>query len=206
MVTACLAVLVALGVETVAPAGAHSILVSSTPAAGAELPTMTELRLEFASALAASGHVVTAESGSGQSVPATAYELTTPNAVVARFDPGAVGAGSWEVVWEVVAADGHRERGRIPVTVTAAPSGPSSAPTTASPAGGGTGGTGPSGPGTSTAPGAAGPPGVQGDASGNDGGSDRSSVVAAGVVVVLIAAAGAGWWAYRSRRPGTSSR
>lgn len=112
-------------------AGAHSILVHTDPAPGDRLEGLDTVRLDFAHPVATTGHVVTVHDGSGLEVGAASYELPEPNSVVARFDQ-TLTDGQHEVVWDVVAGDGHHERGRIPITITA-PAAPST-PTSPAPA------------------------------------------------------------------------
>jgi copper resistance protein C len=101
------------------PVAAHSILVATSPSAGAEVDEVTEIRLDFAGDIAPDGHDVRATTSGGE-VAASGYDRPEPSSLVARFDAG-LPPGSVEIVWVVVAADGHQERGRIPFTVTGPP-------------------------------------------------------------------------------------
>lgn len=104
-------------------AGAHSILIRTDPAPGDRLDGLEAVRLEFAHDVAATGHVVTLHRQGAEVAVASAYELPEPNTVVAGFDQP-LPAGDYEIVWDVVAGDGHHERGRIPITLTAPATGP----------------------------------------------------------------------------------
>lgn len=102
-----------------AAAAAHSILVGSTPSAGEDQSGVAQVELRFAAELSPDGdHAVVARTDDGE-IPAVGYELTDPATLLARFD-APLPADTRAVAWEVVAADGHRERGVIPAAGTAA--------------------------------------------------------------------------------------
>lgn len=112
---ACLLVAVPIA----APAGAHAVLISSQPAAGETVTGLDEVTLSFAGEVAPDGaHRLAVESADGTVVEAVDYALADPRTLVASLD--GVPAGGAEIRWEVVGTDGHRETGRIPVTVEAA--------------------------------------------------------------------------------------
>jgi methionine-rich copper-binding protein CopC len=191
------------------PAAAHSILVTTSPGPGDQLESLTEVRFDFAGDLAPDGHVATLQTAGGE-VAATGYELPEAASIVFRFEQP-VPDGDHEIVWDIVAADGHHERGRIPITITAPPtpaaSSTTAAPTTAAP-------TTTDGAPTTTADGTDEQPATSetsGDdgtaaadpAGGDDGGGISTAVVVGAVVVVGGLAAAA--LAYRSRRSGPAA-
>lgn len=95
-------------------ARAHTRLVASTPKEGAELaeaPKQIELRFSsgverrFARVAIVSGGKRTALALEGDEAAGLVRELRAPLPVI--------GQGAHELHWDVVAADGHRVRGRV---------------------------------------------------------------------------------------------
>jgi methionine-rich copper-binding protein CopC len=123
VVAVAAAMVLALLSVPAAPAGAHSVFVGSEPEAGATVGSLDQVRLLFAYDVDPAGdHRVVVETAQGAQIPAREVSVPEPTTVAAAFD--GVGEGAVEVVWEIVAADGHRESGRIPLTVAAPPVSP----------------------------------------------------------------------------------
>lgn len=107
-----------------APASAHDELVSSDPAANAELATAPEqLTLTFSNNLlsideASSGTAITVtdESGTDWVDGTLAVQADTVTAPLASDMPG----GDYHVTWQVVSSDGHPTSGEYDFTVSAA--------------------------------------------------------------------------------------
>lgn len=97
-------------------AAAHVILVESAPPAGSTVGELADVRLTFAGEVAEDGHSVVLATADGREAPAAAVERRDPTTLVARFDAGGP-PGDHQILWEVVALDGDRQRGSIPITV-----------------------------------------------------------------------------------------
>ncbi|MGW0803197.1 copper resistance CopC family protein [Nonomuraea sp. NPDC002799] len=131
--TAILAALFVLG--TAVPALAHDTLKSSSPAKGAKVKALDEVRLEF-SAKVRLPFVIVRGDGDAQ------HQRGKPEAdgaVVKQAVDGPLPDGDYTIAYRVVSSDGHPVEGEIPFTVKGAqppsPS-PSSSPgssTTSSP-------------------------------------------------------------------------
>jgi methionine-rich copper-binding protein CopC len=110
----------------VAPAAAHNVLRSSSPASGEHLPAPPrEVRLEF------TDDVI--ELGTQVAVTGPAGPVETGQALVAGTEvtavlPAGLPAGGYEVAWRASSADGHPISGTFSFTAEAA------APTPAAPA------------------------------------------------------------------------
>lgn len=100
-------------------ASAHVILVESEPSAGSSVDQLRDVRLTFVGEVAEDGHAVVLMTVDGGEIPATAVDRPGPTMLTARFDE-AVPPGDHQIRWEVVARDGDRQRGSIPITVGAA--------------------------------------------------------------------------------------
>jgi methionine-rich copper-binding protein CopC len=113
--TALLAVLFG-GLATASPAAAHDALVSSSPAEGEQLAAPpAQITLEFSNEVLAMGAEVQVNDTTGRNW--VAGEVTiTGGTVVAAVDEG-MPAGSYEVLWRVVSADGHPISAAIPFSV-----------------------------------------------------------------------------------------
>lgn len=114
-----------------APAGAHTELASSSPAAGSTVDRLDRLDLHFTEPIEISAsHVwITDVAGSLElaglsQIDGDATTLTVP------VPP--LGEGAYEVTWHVLALDGDPVQGSFPLTVEGAP--PSSTATTLDPA------------------------------------------------------------------------
>lgn len=122
---------VALGAGS-SPAGAHSDLVSSNPADGADVakPPAT-LVLTFSEGVAPSFAAVTLKVGDA---PVRTLEPTVTGDRVSSAVPADLRVpGRWSVAYRVVSADSHPVTGRITFSV-AAPPAPAATPTPTAPA------------------------------------------------------------------------
>lgn len=100
-------VLVVLGA---APAGAHAVLVSSSPADGASLDAAPEeVRLEFSEAVSADLGGIRVFDGAGNRVDEGAVEVDGSTVRVALR--AGLGDGAYVATWRVVSADAHPVRG-----------------------------------------------------------------------------------------------
>lgn len=135
---AALAVLVAAGVAGGTGASAHSVLLATSPSAGAQVEAEpTEVVLTFNEAISGLGAVVRVSAPSGlvsqgrpRVIDHTVHQTLTP----------AAGGGRYRVDWHVTSADGHPVSDTFtfevagPVgTVTPSSSAPSSSPDAAAP-------------------------------------------------------------------------
>ncbi|MFN7151360.1 MAG: copper resistance protein CopC [Microthrixaceae bacterium] len=108
-VVALLVVVTSL-VMSVGAAGAHAVLLASSPAADAELDLApTEIVLEFTESVSASGDAVVVLDPSGQAVDPE--QLRATNTSVVATLPELSADGSYTVTWKVISADGHPVRG-----------------------------------------------------------------------------------------------
>lgn len=97
-------------VASVAPAGAHAVLLASSPAADAELDLAPiEIVLEFTETVSASDDAVVVLDPSGEQVEPEQVRATNTS-VVATL-PELSADGSYTVTWKVISADGHPVRG-----------------------------------------------------------------------------------------------
>lgn len=97
-------------VASVAPAGAHAVLLASSPAADAELDLAPiEIVLEFTETVSASDDAVVVLDPSGEQVEPEQIRATNTS-VVATL-PELSADGSYTVTWKVISADGHPVRG-----------------------------------------------------------------------------------------------
>lgn len=113
--TALLAVLFG-GLATASPAAAHDALVSSSPAEGEQLVAPpAQITLEFSNEVLAMGAEVQVNDTTGRNW-VTGDAAITGRTVVAPVAEG-MPAGSYEVLWKVVSADGHPISAAIPFTV-----------------------------------------------------------------------------------------
>ena len=125
-VVVALAALVALVIALVpaTAANAHTDLRSSTPAEGDSVATLDEVSLQFTSTLLDIGAELSLVDAEGTT---TALDPTFPaeDTVAAAVDTG-LAPGEAQLVWRVVAQDGHPIEGVIDFTV--APDGASTSP------------------------------------------------------------------------------
>lgn len=122
----------ALGAAAAPPALAHTRLVSSTPAKGASMPGIAEVKLVFSDKISTAKVVVkddknkTFQSGAAQSAGTTVTQPLT----------GPLPAGTYTVAYRVVGADGHPVEGD---DLTFTSSGGGSEPSAPPPSAGGVG-------------------------------------------------------------------
>lgn len=117
---------------TPGPVGAHAELMSSSPAADAELETPpTKVVVAFDGELdpAASGFVVT--DGAGLEVGAGEVDLEVAERNELRGAVEIEEPGTYTVAWTAAAADGHAQEGTLTFTVLDPVSSPPAAPDTA---------------------------------------------------------------------------
>ncbi len=116
--------LLATQLLTATAASAHTELVGSTPADGAQIDAATEVTLTFSEAVGPefSDVVVTGADGSTWQAGAAQVDGATVTQPLSPDIPG----GVYDVAWRVVSDDGHPVTGTLSVTVAAA------APTAAS--------------------------------------------------------------------------
>ncbi|TMR92283.1 copper resistance CopC family protein [Nonomuraea basaltis] len=121
--TAILAALLVLG--TAGPALAHDALKSSSPAKGAEVAALDEVKLEF-TAKVRTPFVIVRGPGDAQ------HELGKPEVdgpVVTQAVKGPLPDGKYTIAYRVVSSDGHPIEGEIPFKVKGAePPSPSPEP------------------------------------------------------------------------------
>ncbi|WP_188193017.1 copper resistance CopC family protein [Nonomuraea sp. SYSU D8015] len=118
--TAILAALLVLG--TAAPALAHDALKSSSPAKGAEVDALDEVRLEFTNKVRMP-FVIVRGPGDAQ-VQSGKPELD--GAVVRQAVKGPLPDGKYTIAYRVVSSDGHPIEGEIPFRVKGAETPPAS--------------------------------------------------------------------------------
>lgn len=117
VISAAAAALVLLSVGTTAnPAAAHDNLVASSPASGEQLALPPEqVTLQFSASIFTDGAEVVLNDSAGNNWIEGALAIDGPN-VTASVAAG-MPAGSYEVIWKVVSADGHPISEAIPFTV-----------------------------------------------------------------------------------------
>ncbi|WP_298458377.1 copper resistance CopC family protein [uncultured Cellulomonas sp.] len=114
------------------PAAAHTELTGSDPAAGSsvsELPAAVTLTFNDTVAPQFATVAVAVAGGDPVEVPAT-VDGAQVLADISTLDTTAQGAGAWQVVYRVVAADGHPITGTIDFTVTVTAPAPELEPAT----------------------------------------------------------------------------
>ena len=98
-------------------ASAHDSLVSSTPAAGDTVSSLSEVRLDFSANLLGTdgGNIVIVVGPDGRRYESDCAALAGPTLTL----PVALGApGDYSVEWRAVSSDGHPVSGVIPFTYT----------------------------------------------------------------------------------------
>ena len=180
-------VALALGlVLPAAPASAHTRLVSSSPAPGAEVPSDTrDVVLSFDGAVRERISAVAVTAPNGSAVAPGPVTVRGTDVVLALAPP--LVPGAWSVAYRVVADDGHPISGRLTFTVAAAPSGPAP-PASASP------------------PASAAPASSTGDAAAGPQGNGTSPVLPVVGGLAVAAGLGAVLLRRRTRRGGATSR
>lgn len=113
------ALLAATGASTVlmaTPAAAHDAIISSDPAADAELTTApTQITLTFNNDLSTLGGQVVVTDSTGATVASGAPTVAGPTATLPLADPLANGA--YSVAWRAVSSDSHPIEGTFAFTV-----------------------------------------------------------------------------------------
>ncbi|MET8988328.1 copper resistance protein CopC [Nonomuraea wenchangensis] len=116
--TAILAALLASGLlvaGTAAPALAHDSLKSSSPAKGAEVESLDEVRLEFSARVRLPFVVLNGPGGAQYQ----AGEPELDGAVVRQAVKSPLPGGKYTIAYRVVSSDGHPIEGEIPFTLKA---------------------------------------------------------------------------------------
>ncbi|MEU4515993.1 copper resistance CopC family protein [Nonomuraea wenchangensis] len=116
--TAILAALLASGLlvaGTAAPALAHDSLKSSSPAKGAEVESLDEVRLEFTARVRLPFVVLNGPGGAQYQ----AGEPEQDGAVVRQAVKPSLPGGKYTIAYRVVSSDGHPIEGEIPFTLKA---------------------------------------------------------------------------------------
>ncbi|WKT89589.1 copper resistance protein CopC [Microbacterium maritypicum] len=115
--SAAAAFLVLLSVGATAnPASAHDNLVASSPASGEQLALPPEqVTLQFSASIFTDGAEVVLNDSAGKNWIEGPLTINGPE-VTANIAPG-MPAGSYEVIWKVVSADGHPISEAIPFSV-----------------------------------------------------------------------------------------
>jgi methionine-rich copper-binding protein CopC len=92
-------------------AGAHAIVVESTPAVGAEMPADFEARLRFNSRIDAQRSRLALIDAKGAEIAVPLTSDLPPDILGARVS--GLERGAWKLRWQVLAIDGHITRGDI---------------------------------------------------------------------------------------------
>jgi methionine-rich copper-binding protein CopC len=109
---------VALAVVSIAPAAAHTDLLSSDPEDGQTLAAPPErVTLRFGQDLLTAGAQIVAKDDTGVKVGLGPAEVSGSR--VSATWPGTADGGAYTVSWRAVAADGHPLEGRFTFTVVA---------------------------------------------------------------------------------------
>jgi methionine-rich copper-binding protein CopC len=90
---------------------AHAHLVTSEPAANAEVVAPAAVTIHFTEPLEPAFSKITLNDASGKDATATASEVDTKDAKVMRLALPPLTAGRYAVHWIAVATDGHRTQG-----------------------------------------------------------------------------------------------
>src|SRR5581483_10906702 len=117
VLAAILAVIWAWGVPTAA--GAHAIILESTPAAGSTGPAPARLVLRFNSRLEKSLCSVELVGAGRRAIALLRLEPDAPPDTLAYPLPPALAPGAYQARWKVMAADGHVTEGAVAFTVVA---------------------------------------------------------------------------------------
>lgn len=98
------------------PSVAHSVVVSSQPAAGSTIAGLTvRVRIVFNNRIDASRSRIQMVDPANSATTVAVAGDDTGSSLNATFE--APRGGSWQVQWQVLSADGHIVRGRIPFTI-----------------------------------------------------------------------------------------
>jgi methionine-rich copper-binding protein CopC len=109
-------IMVAFGAGFAAPASAHTTLLESTPAKGASVRELTEVRLVFSENVQPSLVRVQLRDARGARKESAAAPQVTGATVRQPVAPG-LPAGAYTLVYRVVSADGHPVTGEVPFTL-----------------------------------------------------------------------------------------
>ncbi|WOD17467.1 copper homeostasis periplasmic binding protein CopC [Paraburkholderia kirstenboschensis] len=90
---------------------AHAHLVSSVPAANAEVAAPTEVTLHFTEPLEPAFSKIALDDANGKAVAPGASQVDKQDARVMHLPLPQLGAGRYAVHWTAVATDGHRTQG-----------------------------------------------------------------------------------------------
>lgn len=100
------------------PSFAHSVVVSSQPAAGSTITGLTcRVRIVFNNRIDASRSRIQMMDTANTATTVAVTGDDTRSSLNATFE--APRPGPWQVEWQVLSADGHIVRGRIPFTIAA---------------------------------------------------------------------------------------
>ncbi|MEW9548916.1 copper resistance protein CopC [Nonomuraea sp. NPDC050783] len=125
--TAILAALLASGLLVVGAAGpalAHDSLKSSSPAKGAEVESLDEVRLEFSARPRLPYVIVRGADGAEHQLG----EPQTNGPVVTQAVRTPLPAGRYTIAYRIVSSDGHPVEGEIPFTVKGSPAAAGASP------------------------------------------------------------------------------
>lgn len=107
-----------LAASLVSPlAGAHAVLKSANPPAGATVAAPREIALTFNERVEEAFSSVTLSDGAGKALAVGKPRLDAANPVVLRMQVPALHAGAYSVAWAVAGHDGHRTKGNFTFTV-----------------------------------------------------------------------------------------
>ncbi|QGZ42369.1 hypothetical protein IP92_04107 [Pseudoduganella flava] len=99
-------------------AGAHAVLKSSDPAAGATLAAPpAQVALTFNEALEPAFSSVTVLDAAGKSAVAGKARVDAAQPAIVRLETPALRSGAYTVKWAVAGRDGHRRTGSFTFTV-----------------------------------------------------------------------------------------
>jgi hypothetical protein len=102
----------------VSQAAAHALVVTSTPAANAAVAgPQLDLRVQFSDRIDKQRSKLSLAGAAGQSFPIQSLEVESADTLAGHVAD--LPAGSYRLLWQVLAIDGHITRGEIPFTVTA---------------------------------------------------------------------------------------
>jgi copper resistance protein C len=176
------------------PADAHTALKDSDPKAGAQVSAPPkEISLEFTEPISAQLTRVTVRGPGGGSFESGPPQVGSATVVQPLRPLGA--AGEYQIVYRVVADDGHPLTGTVRFTLTAAASGSGSGAATSAPTSSATSSAAPA-PGSTAGASSAAPTGATGDA----GGGVSPWWIAIGAVAAVAVVGGAVWFGRRATR------
>lgn len=103
----------------ISQAAAHALVVASTPAANATVagPQQLDLRVQFSDRIDKQRSKLSLAGAAGQTFPIQPLEVDGADTLAGHVAD--LPAGSYRLLWQVLAVDGHITRGEIPFTVTA---------------------------------------------------------------------------------------